>query len=401
MYAFKPHVFTEHSPNSIAKPEGRMKSKIRCDGKNLYIYNGKDPTVVDYRDLSDDLLFVATKPEFRDIWVYNLAGQQWRLMRNESNLPDNNDLIFGTIFESNYLVICTIRVPFNDELSSRKCRLHICDLITESVLVQGTSGQIPYPSFALNLIRHGKHFYTVGITRDLEEFSDVYKLNMENGVWEVVYSCRGLDSNEPIGRSGHTLVYGNSMIYIFGGAGDGPGLDAFSFVKISAFDLENCCWKVVETHGDENYIPHYPTEREDFGVTSYTDPDSGEINVVVSGGTVDHNDAFNDVWSLNLSSLKWTCLERFGTVLPCYVDSHSMTISPAGKLFTFGGYIFNNDMEQGTCSSSLNSTWLRIPNLTDICWEAVFHYYPDLKSMTDEEIISLGIPPQLLKSRIH
>lgn len=81
-------------------------------------------------------------------------------------------------------------------------------------------------------------------------------------------------------------------------------------------------------------------------MTSYTDPDSGEINVVVSGGTVDHNDAFNDVWSLNLSSLKWTCLERFGTVLPCYVDSHSMTISPAGKLFTFGGYIFNNDMEQ-------------------------------------------------------
>ncbi|XP_057322187.1 kelch domain-containing protein 10 homolog [Microplitis mediator] len=402
MYTFQPYIFTEHSLNGIAKSEERI-STIRCDGKNLYIYEGMDPTTaVDFQDELTDSLFDASKSDFRDIRVYNLAGQQWRLMRNDSNLPDDKDIIFGTIFESNYLVIWTIRGPFDDELSSLKGRLHIYDLNTESALARKTSGQIPNSSLPVNLIRHGKYIYTVGIEKDYKNFSDVYKLNIENGVWEVVYTCRGLDANEPVGRINHTLVYGNNMIYIFGGVIYGPRLNPSSLVQISAFDLEKCCWKIMDTHGDENHIPQYPSKRDHFGVTSYTDPDSGEIHVVISGGMVnDIRDTFNDVWRLNLTSFKWTCLERFGTVLPCPVNNHSMTVSPAGKLFTFGGCIFNNDTQQGLCLSTLHSTWLRIPKLTDICWEAVFHYYPNLKSMTDEEIMSLGLPLQLLKSHIN
>ncbi|XP_057321342.1 kelch domain-containing protein 10 homolog [Microplitis mediator] len=398
MYIFKPHVFTEHSLNSIVNPKGRTDANVRCDGKNLYIYQ---------RDYTHHV-------EFHYIWAYNLAGQQWRLIRNESisrQLHDDDDSILGTINESNYLVVCS--TPFEDEPSSRKCQLHICDLNTEYILVQGASGQIPQPSFALNLINHGKYLYTVGITREVGDFSDVYKLNMENLVWEIVYICQGVDANEPIGRVGHTLVYGNNMIYIFGGDYQGPGQNPFSFLRIPAFDLENCCWKTVNTLGDENHMPHFPTQRGDFAVTSYTDPDSGEENVIISGGTVDYNDAFNeifndvcndalnDVWRLNLTSLKWTCLERFGTVLPQHIENHSMGISPAGKLFTFGGDIFGDDPEKKTRISSLHSTWLRIPTLEDICWEAVFHYYPNLISMTDKEITALGIPPKLLKSRIN
>ncbi|XP_057322067.1 kelch domain-containing protein 10 homolog [Microplitis mediator] len=400
IFAFKPHVFTEHFPTSDVQPKGRIISKIRCDDKNVYIYNGKDSTVMNNRDPPNVLSLFSTKPEFRGIWVFNLLRQQWRLMRNERNLPDDNDFIFGTLFESNYLVIWTIEVPSNNKVSSRKSRLHICDLNTENVYVQETDGQVPISSFALDLIRHGKYLYTVGIVRGFKFFPDVYKLNIENGVWEVVYICRGLDANEPVGRVGHSLVYGNKMIYIFGGTADDPGLDLLSFIRIPAFDLEKCCWKIVDTHGDENHTPQYPAAREDFGVTSYTDPDSGEMNVIISGGGYDDN-VFNSIWRLNLTSLKWTCLERFGTVLPHFVENNSMTVSPAGKLFTFGGYIYDYDMEQGFCISTLHSTWLRIPKLTDICWEAIFHYYPNLTSMTDEELYSLGIPLHLLKPRIN
>ncbi|XP_057320871.1 kelch domain-containing protein 10 homolog [Microplitis mediator] len=404
MYAFKPHVFTEHSPNSIAKPEGRIISRIRCDDKNLYIYNGIDVTY-------------SRRINFRDLWVYNLAGQQWRLMENEHFLPGTHELIIGTIYESNYLVICTIRGPCHDDRVIQKCRLHICDLNTESVVVQKTSGQFPDSLYPLNIIRHGKYYYTVGITRNDEGFSDVYKLNTENNVWEIVYICRKDDVYEPDGRSSHTLVYSNNMIYIFGGGGDDPVFEAYCLTEISAFDLEKCCWKTIDTHGDENHTPQYPPDREQFSVTSYTDPDSGEMNVIISGGagydyecySNDYGEEeydrsnmvpFNDVWRLNLTSLKWTCLERFGTVLPRHAEDHSMTVSPAGKLFTFGGSIFNK-MTEGGLSSTLHSTWLRIPKLTDICWEAVFHYYPNLTSMTDKEITALGIPPKLLKSRIN
>ncbi|XP_057321437.1 kelch domain-containing protein 10 homolog [Microplitis mediator] len=399
MYTFQPYVFTENSPNGIAKPKGRMLSRIRCDGNNLYIYAGVDPTAFVF--FQEDPLFAASRSDFRDIWVDNLAGQKWRLMRNDSNLPDHKDFIFGSIFESNYLVTWTIRAPLNDYVSSRKSRLHIYDLNTERALARKTTGQIS-PSFSLNSIRHGKYLYTVGIARELGEFSDVCKLNMENLVWEIVYICQGVDANEPTGRTGQTLVHDNNMIYIFGGVVDGSGLNPSSFGQISAFDLEKCCWKIVNTHGDENHIPQYPSERDYFGVTSYADPDSGEIHVVISGGMVNNlRDTFNDVWRLNLTSLKWTCLERFGTALPCPVNNHSMTVSLAGKLFTFGGYFFNNVTEQEICLSSLHSTRLRIPKLTDICWEAVFHSYPNLKSMTDKEIMSLGLPLHLLKSRIN
>ncbi|XP_057321967.1 kelch domain-containing protein 10 homolog isoform X1 [Microplitis mediator] len=401
MYAFKPYVFTEHSPNSIAKPEGRMKSKIRCDGKNLYIYSGEDPTVVTHRRESGNVFSVSSKPEFRDIWVYNLAKQQWRLMTIDSNLPDINDFIVGTIFESNSLFICTIRKPFNRELSSRKCRLHICDLNTESILVQGTSGHIPCPPSAVNFIRHEKYFYIVGVEENYGYFSDVYKLNMENGVWEVDYISQGLNDHIRDARMNPTLVYDNNMIYKFDGYSSDFELDELYLDEISAFDLEKRCWKIVNTLGDENHMPHYPSQRKDFGLTSYTDPDSGEVNVIISGGKdYEYRDTLDDVWRLNLTSLKWSCLQRFGAVLPHHVENHSMTVSPAGKLFTFGGHISIN-MEDGTCSSTLHSTWLRIPKLEDICWEAVFHYYPDLKSMTDKEIMSLGLPLQLLKSRIN
>ncbi|XP_057329479.1 kelch domain-containing protein 10 homolog isoform X2 [Microplitis mediator] len=386
VYKFKPYAFKKLDSKSSKKPKGRSDADTHCDGKNLYIYQG-------WADGPD--------PESNDIWVYNLAGKQWRLIRNESNLPHSHyDSIFGTIFESNYLINCTLRKPIYDELSVRKCRIHICNLNTESVLVRETSGQIPYPSFPHNLIRQGKYFYSVGITRNHEYFSDVYKLNIENGLWEVVYICQGLDANEPVGRIGHTLVYDNNMIYIFSAILDDSKPDAFSFATISAFDLEKCCWKKIETYGDENQTPHYPTKREDFAVTSHTDQDLGEINVIISGGIIGSRKHLNDVWRLNLTSLKWTCLKKFGTVLPRQVFCNSMTVSPDGKLFTFGGFVSNKNVDTIRISTA-HSTWLRIPKLTEICWEAVFHYYRNLTSMSDKEIISLGIPLHLLKSRIN
>ncbi|XP_057331203.1 kelch domain-containing protein 10 homolog [Microplitis mediator] len=378
MYAFKPHVFIEHSSNNTTRPEERTNSHIQCDGENVYIYGGEDK--------DNNIMY--------DMWVYSVTLKEWIKMTTENSLPaDLDDLVFGAIFEENYLVLCTIQEPCDDELPSQECRLHICDLHTGSVRVRGTNGQIPNPTFAVNLIHHEKYLYTVGITRGHKMFSDVYELNIEDVKWEVVYSCRGLDDNEPAGRSGHTIVYDNNMIYMFGGT----VLEPLAFVEIPAFDLEERCWKKVNTYGDENHIQHYPAPRESFGITSYTDPDSGEINVIISGGQ-DVNNRFNDIWKLNLTTLKWTCLERFGAVLPHYVSNNSMAVSPAGQLFTFGGFIFSDDMEQGTCLSTLHSTWLRIPKLTDICWEAVFHYYPNLASMTEGELKSLGFPLQFLES---
>ncbi|XP_057321439.1 kelch domain-containing protein 10 homolog [Microplitis mediator] len=406
MYAFKPHVLTARSLYSITKPEGRLDVILCCDGKNLY-----------FNSMS------GIDSDFHKIWKYNLAGQQWRLLssiRHLKNKHDSHDVLIGTAFESKYLVICTLQryytrhTPFIHTPARRTCHLYVCDLNSKSSLVRKTGRQVPNHSLRHNFIRHGKYLYTIGIQRDFyKTFLDVYKLNMENDIWEVVYICQGLDANEPVNGSDHTLVYSNNMIYIFGDGNRSTGGRLSSFTKISAFDLEESCWKIIDTYGDENHTPQYPTDRQVFGVTSYTDPDSGDINVIISGGAdfkfnindeLIFNDSdydeFYDVWRLNLTNLKWTCLERFGTVLPSHIEDLSITISPAGKLFIYDENIFEPTEEQKTGIPALHSTWLRIPKLTDICWEAVFHYFPNLKSMTDEEIISLGIPLQSFKSRI-
>ncbi|XP_057320844.1 kelch domain-containing protein 10 homolog [Microplitis mediator] len=409
MYTFKPLVFTEHSSSSVTRPEEIRDHHpfiIHCDDKNVYAHNG-------------DFLESLTQTGIPNIWVYNLARQQWRLIRDEINLPNDGDFILSIFFESNHLYIFTIKRPYGYNVNpNRTCRIYIYDLNTKSVVIRETSGQIPYPLLPLEMIRHGNYFYIVGITDDLGESSNVYRLNMENGIWEAFYTCEELDNEySSIPRSRYTLVYGNNIIYKFGDNLQVLGFDLYSFVSISAFDLEKCRWKIVDTHGDENHIPQYPTKREKYSVTSYTDPVTGEINVIMSGGAdyswrdaYDHFEdtllpeqkfvvAYNDVWRLNLTSLKWTCLDKFGIVLPHCVENHSMAISPAGKLFTFGKSIFN-DRNQRITTSSLHSAWLRIPKLTDICWEAIFYYYPNLKSMTDKEITSLGIPLKLFKSRI-
>lgn len=126
--------------------------------------------------------------------------------------------------------------------------------------------------------------------------------------------------------------------------------------------MEKCCWKTIDTYGDENHTPQHPSNRVGFGVTSYTDPDSGEMNVIISGGAFHKyeydNDGeggegfrgvyveFYDVWRLNLTSLKWTCLERFSIVLPRRIEYHSITISPTRKLFLFYEQTPDYDLEQ-------------------------------------------------------
>ena len=48
-------------------------------------------------------------------------------------------------------------------------------------------------------------------------------------------------------------------------------------------------------------------------------------------------------------------------------------------------------------TDSMLSVWLIIPKLTEICWEAVNHYYPNLQNYTPNELLQIGIPLKYVK----
>lgn len=108
--------------------------------------------------------------------------------------------------------------------------------------------------------------------------------------------------------------------------------------EIPAFDLERNEWTLLQTHGDIGHNPWVPGARRCHGCVQYSDEQTGDVNVVISGGYTEAH-MYDDVWRLNLPRLQWTCLKKFGTILPRPVYFHSAALTPAGRMYTFGGII--------------------------------------------------------------
>lgn len=98
--------------------------------------------------------------------------------------------------------------------------------------------------------------------------------------------------------------------------------------------------------------------------------------------------AFDDLWHLNLSNFQWTLIEMCSLPQPTYF--HGAAASPEGRLFIFGG--IHVDGEDSRRGNSTYSTWLCIPKLSEMCWEAVLHYSPHISRCKSDELIDAGLP---------
>ncbi|KAH0561325.1 hypothetical protein KQX54_016216 [Cotesia glomerata] len=50
-----------------------------------------------------------------------------------------------------------------------------------------------------------------------------------------------------------------------------------------------------------------------------------------------YKDYYSDLWELNLSTMTWKNIDNRGSLIPRAFETYSVTVSPAGQLFTFGG----------------------------------------------------------------
>lgn len=49
-------------------------------------------------------------------------------------------------------------------------------------------------------------------------------------------------------------------------------------------------------------------------------------------------------------------------------------------------------MLQVVRTDAVHSVWLTIPKLSEICWQALIYYYPDLRYESQDELLHMGIP---------
>lgn len=230
------------------------------------------------------------------------------------------------------------------------------------------------------------------------------RLNLSTQEWENVYICNGQAEYEPKGRYRHEIAFDGRYIYVLGG---GTVNESFDLEYIPVFDIELRIWSKWHTIADPTVqktsaycislfvgikIKQFvlgisagiPSPRKCHGAVQIESEDG--INVFIIGGEVEAR-ALSDLWKLNLKTLQWTLVTMFS--LPHPIFFHSCAVTPEGKLYIFGGITKGGELGR---TNRVHATWLCIPKLSEICWEALLHYYPQLNNCCKESLINSGIP---------
>ncbi|CAG9865367.1 unnamed protein product [Phyllotreta striolata] len=391
-YAFRAFRYEKVHPSEDSNskcPFPRSGHRIGADLSNFYSFGGYNPVVRDDEDENDeDDFWVQSYPLFQELWKFNFASRKWTKFRNSETLPkelaSNALVLHGNILMVYSCVYGGTGSPFGMRCSNQ---LYVCKINDESNIMTevNTTGQLPLPLYGQALIFHNDYLYTIGGTTGLSYTCDIHRLNMKTLNWEIVYLCNGLGDYEPKGRYRHEVGFDGRYIYVLGG---GTTEEAYGFQYIPAFDIEKNVWLKQKTIRD--VTRGYPEPRRCHGAVQITSTSS--VQLFITGGH-DGEDIFNDLWRLDLVTYQWTYFSLCKLPQPTYF--HATAATPEGKLYVFGGnYSVDEDVRR---SNDVYSTWLCIPKLSEISWEAVLHYSPRLHKLDASELIDLGLPRRFLQ----
>ena len=202
----------------------------------------------------------------------------------------------------------------------------------------------------------------------------MHRLDLTTGIWEELPST----PPEPNERYRHEIVVKGDSIFIFGG---GTSTEAYGFYRIPVYNLKLQKWTIVKSVSDA--IHGYPPPRRCHGLVTFNQ------HVYICGG-YDGETIFNDLWKFDTSSLTWT---KLNATVPFKLFFHGCAVTPSGKLVVHGGVMDTTSIFR---SKSINYTWLTIPSLREIAWEALLYYYPDIKSVKRTDLLYEGIPINLV-----
>lgn len=370
-------------------PLPRSGHRIVCDSTNLYSFGGYNPLIIHHDgDSSDDGAF-NSHPLFQELWKFNFAAKRWKCYKGRQYLPQ--ELASNAVVRAgNYLMVYSCVYggtgsPFGVRSSNQ---LYLCALNDEvgRMFEIDTTGQHPVPQYGQALVYHNKYLYTIGGTTGFTYSCDIHRINIRDKVWEDVYICTGQADYEPAGRYRHEVAFDGSNIYILGG---GTAEDAFGFCEIPVFNIETKKWLKVETKGDSRTLGFgKPSARRCHGAVQIEI--KNDIHVFINGG-YDGDTVFDDLWRLELSTMQWTYIDK--CILPKPTYFHSAAVCPEGKMYIFGGIYAGDTLRRG---NKVYSAWLCIPKLSEMCWEAVLYYNPQIIDYSQEQLINSGLPRRFI-----
>lgn len=197
---------------------------------------------------------------------------------------------------------------------------------------------------------------------------------------------------EPLGRYRHEISRVGNKLYIIGG---GTGEWASELMEVPVFDIETRTWNILAAKADHSSTEtKSPLPRKCHSAIQIDTPDGAQV--FVAGGS-DGEFIFNDIWRLNISDLQWTLMKK--TMLPHPLFFHSSSVTSYGCMYVFGG-LEQKDDDEPCRNNSLYKVWLCIPKLSEICWEALLNFHPNLDQVDSKSLLNIGVPIHLVQ-RLH
>ncbi|KAF7331156.1 Galactose oxidase [Mycena sanguinolenta] len=178
-----------------------------------------------------------------------------------------------------------------------------------------TVGETPPPSRAHTATLVDRKIVVYGGGQGSTYYDTVYVLDTVTRRW----SCPNVAGQKPPPRRAHTAVLYHGKIYMFGG---GNGMTALNDVwTLDVSNMGKMRWDELQTSGRKPSHRGYHTANL-----------IGNVMIVVGGS--DGKDCFNDIWCLNLDTLRWT---KLVVETPHRRLSHTST-QVGSYLFIVGGH---------------------------------------------------------------
>ncbi|XP_057321838.1 kelch domain-containing protein 10 homolog [Microplitis mediator] len=388
MYSFKPFVFDQHDIKRSEVLRSKSDSKVCCDDKYLYCYSTYN---IDTPEGFEDIAVEA--------WKFNLLTHSWTpLIHQETHVIDNSFEV-GSIFEEGKLILL-----LKADTSPQFFYLSHWDLKTNELNIRKINRPLPKMGFDPNFFCHNLHLYAIGSQSKILYqrtangpykffyIYDVLKMDLISKKWDIVYLCPDSDpfdwDRNP--QYGEIFAFDGKKIYVFDT--DESSQQPLISRRIFAFDLNCKQWNEMEVQKDLETEPGIPCMHGSYSFAQYKDA-KGDVNIILTGGNINETSC-NEIWRLNLATLQWTCISKFG-VLPYRMRNHVAAIGPSGKMYVFDGMVEKGSGEVE--NTSIFSAWVTIPKLKEMAWEAVLFYNKELKEKSRTELIIRGYPPMFVE----
>nr|AON96615.1 kelch domain-containing protein 10-like protein [Bicyclus anynana] len=380
-YKFEPFKITVVKYRGNARPRPRSGHRIACDDVRIYCFGGYNPYLPMNAIQRNNPTWTPTMPLFKELWSFCIASRKWTQHRVDENMPE--ELASNAMcMNGRYLMIYGgTGAPFGNKCSNDVItwRTHENDAKLQVLEVTGAR---PPGQYGQSILCHDGAFYTVGGTNGFAYNCDIYRLDLRTMVWEPIFVGTGQE-DEPLGRYRHEVARVGNKLYIIGG---GTGEWAFELMEIPMFDLETRTWTILTPKADDSMKDTVqPLPRKCHSAVQIDTPNGAQV--FVAGGTDGHG-VFDDIWRLNLSDMRWHLMQK--TVLPQPLYFHSSTVSSNGCMYVFGG--IEPNLQETRRNNVMYKVWLCIPKLSEICWEALLNFHPNMDQVDKSSLLDVGIP---------